>query len=82
MILAISALPLLICNRMNSRQISKIQNLTPGRARPLALSQMAAAAALMVENIAADSMWYQHELQFINVCCLLRLSDEVCFASL
>ena len=67
---------------MNSRQISKIQNLTPGRARPLALSQMAA-AALMVENIAADSLWlYQHELQFINVCCLLRLSDEVCFASL
>lgn len=69
---------------MNSRQISKIQNLTPGRARPLALSQMAAAAAaLMVENIAADSLWlYQHELQFINVCCLLRLSDEVCLASL
>ena len=67
---------------MNSRQISKIQNLTPGRARPLALSQMAA-AALMVENIAADSLWlYQHELQFINVCCLLRLSDEVCLASL
>ena len=66
---------------MNSHQISKIQNLTPSRARPLALSQMAA-AALMVENIAADSLWYQHELQFINVCCLLRLSDEVCLASL